>query len=79
MGPVKIVHLPGEPFVEYQLWAQQHQSDDFVAVAGYGDCAMCYLCTDRAYEDRGGYEQTWSFVEPCEGLLKEAMAKVLDG
>jgi hypothetical protein len=79
MGPVKIVHLPGEPFVEYQLWAQQHQSDDFVAVAGYGDCAMWYLCTDRAYEDRGGYEQTWSFVEPCEGLLKEAMAKVLDG
>ena len=79
MGSLKIIHLPGEPFVEYQLWAQQRGSDDFVTVAGYGDCAMWYICTDRAYEDNGGYEQTWSFVEPCEEMLRETLAGLLDG
>ena len=79
IGQVKILHLPGEPFVEYQLWAQQYGDEDFVAVAGYGDCAMWYLCTDRAYQDKGGYEQTWSFVEPCEEMLKRTIAGLLDG
>lgn len=78
IGPAKILHLPGEPFVEYQLWAQGYRPQDFVAVAGYGDCAMWYICTDQAYMDTGGYEQTWSFVGPSEWLLKEAMGKLLE-
>ena len=53
--------------------------DLFVAVAGYGDCAPWYLCTDGAYTDRGGYEQTWSFVDPCEQGLKRAMAGLISG
>jgi hypothetical protein len=74
---IHIVHLPGEPFVEYQLWAQKIYGDKFVAVAGYGDCAMWYVCTDRAYRDRGGYEQTWAFSGPCEQRLKGAIAELL--
>jgi hypothetical protein len=74
MGPLRILSLPGEPFVEYQLWAQQQCPDQFVATAAFG---MCYVCTDQAYTDQGGYEQTFTFVDPCESLLKRAMAAVL--
>ncbi len=34
---------PGEPFIEYQLFAQAESSDKFVCVAGYGDGGMGYL------------------------------------
>jgi hypothetical protein len=77
MGSLRILSLPGDTFVEYQLWAQQAYPDKFVAVAGFGDFGMCYLCTDQAYTDRGGYEQTFSFVDPCESLIKKAAAEVL--
>ena len=49
-----------------------------MAVAGYGDGGPSYICTDRAYQDRGGYEQTWSLVGPSEQLLKQAILKVLN-
>ena len=49
------VHLPGEPFIEYQLKAQQARKDAFVCVAGYGDGGMGYIPTRAAYAE-GGYE-----------------------
>ncbi len=77
LGSVRILHLPGEPFVEYQLWAQRNSRGLFVAVAGYGDDATGYICTNDAYSSRGGYEQTESFVGPSEDILKEAIGKLL--
>ncbi len=77
LGPVRTVHLPGEPFVEYQLWAQRVAADRFLAVAGYGDGAMGYICTDEAFTDRGGYEQTWAFAGRCERVLKNAIKRLL--
>ncbi len=77
LGSVRVLHLPGEPFVEYQLWAQHNRPDLFVAVAGYGDCTTGYICTNVAYTDRGGYEQTESFVGPSEDILKAAIGKLL--
>ena len=38
IGGVHIVHLPGEPMIGFQLFAQGLKPADFVAVAGYGDC-----------------------------------------
>lgn len=73
IGPIDILHLPGEPFVEYQLYAQRVAADRFVAVAGYADCAMWYIPTDPAFQDRGGYETTWAFAEPCEAAVKAAI------
>jgi hypothetical protein len=55
LGPVTILHLPGELFVEYQLAAAEMVPDRFVAVAAYGDYAPCYIGTAIAY-DQGGYE-----------------------
>ena len=66
LGGIRILHLPGEPFVEYQLWAQRAFPQWFVAVADLCDSAPLYLCTDEAYRDNGGYEQTMSFVDPSE-------------
>jgi hypothetical protein len=78
IGPVKILNLPGETFVEYQLFAQRAApAGTFVAVAAYGDCGMWYIGDNQAYTDRGGYEQTWSFIEPSEEILKEAIREAL--
>ncbi len=77
LGPVQIVHLPGEPFIEYQLHAQQAKPGSFVCVAGYGDGGTWYIPTAAAYPD-GGYEVSVAFVAPeSEAILQRAMEKVL--
>ncbi|MEN6458857.1 MAG: hypothetical protein ABFC63_07995 [Thermoguttaceae bacterium] len=77
IGPVHIVHLPGEPMVAYQLFAQSLCPKDFVAVAGCGDGSPGYLCTQKAFAE-GGYEPTASNVKPeSEALLKKAIADLL--
>jgi hypothetical protein len=68
-----LLHLPGEAFVEYQLFAQQQRPDCFVAVASYGDCATGYIPLAKSYEE-GGYEPTDAYVAAgSEGLLREAI------
>ena len=79
VGRVKILHLLGEPFVQYQLAAQQMRPDRFVCVAGYGDCGMGYIGGDRIFTDRGGYEQTYSFAGPSEKLLLKTIKSLLNG
>ena len=78
-GNIKILHLPGEPFVEFQLAIQKQHPESLLFVAGYGDCGMSYIGNDIAYSDRGGYEQTWSFIDPSEELLWNSMEKLLAG
>ena len=73
LEPVRILHLPGEAFVEYQLYVQGLRSDDFLATAAYGELGPGYICTERAFAE-GGYEPTQSFVAPTtEGSLKAAI------
>ncbi len=77
LGPVYIVHLPGEAFVEYQLHAESLRPNDFVAVAAYGELGPGYVCTDKAFAE-GGYEPTQSFVgPPSEARLKAALDELL--
>jgi hypothetical protein len=77
IGPVRILHLPGEAMVEFQLYAQRLVPDEFVAVAAYGDCGPGYVCTERAFEE-GGYEPTDSMVAPAsERVLKAAIRQLL--
>jgi hypothetical protein len=78
IGDVHILHLPGEPLIEFQLFAQRLKPTEFVAVAGYGDNATGYLCPERAFHEKG-YEPSVSIVKPeSEGLVKRAMATLLD-
>jgi hypothetical protein len=76
-GRLRMVYLPGEPMVAFQLYAQQLLPADFVAVAGYGDGCTNYICTEQAYQE-GGYEPTASTVGPqSEALLKAAIRSLL--
>lgn len=77
IGNIHILHLPGEPMIDFQLFAQGVKPAKFVAVAGYGDCGPGYICPETAYRD-GGYEPTDSCVKPeSEVLLKQAIAALL--
>lgn len=78
VGPVEVVHLPGESMIEFQLFTQQQKPDRFVAVAAYGDLATGYICTEEAFS-QGGYEPSASHVAPkSEAALKEAIRKLLE-
>jgi dienelactone hydrolase len=77
LGPVRLLNLPGEAFVEFQLYAQSLAPEGFVAVAAYGEGGPGYICTDASMSE-GGYEPTDSRVgPPTEFLLKSAIASVL--
>jgi hypothetical protein len=79
LGRARILHLPGELFVEYQLAAKAKRPDLFVAMAAYGDYGPWYIGTAKAY-DQGGYETTppASNVGPgAETELLRAMHKLL--
>lgn len=77
LGRARVLHLPGEPFVEYQLFARDQRPDIAVCVAGYGDGGPGYLPTARAYE-QGGYEPTVALAGPeSEAILQTAIRKLL--
>ena len=64
--------------IEYQLFAQQLRPNDTVAVAGYGDAGMGYICTASAFPE-GGYEPTASNIVPeSEVIFRDAIKRLLD-
>jgi hypothetical protein len=80
VGTVRMLHLPGELFVEYQLAARKMRPDLDVMLAAYGNYGPGYIGTARAY-DEGGYEtaKTSSFVGPeAEPKLLDAMRTLLE-
>jgi hypothetical protein len=77
LGPALVLCLPGEPFVEYQLAAQEMRRDAFVCVAGYGDGGPGYIPTERAFLE-GGYEPTVALARPSEKELLAKVTRLLD-
>ena len=79
IGDVRILHLPGELFVEYQLRAKELRPDLHVGMAAYGDYGPGYIGTAEAYL-QGGYEtsQRASNVAPeSEEVLMDALLELL--
>lgn len=77
-GPVRILFLPGEPFVEYQLYAQSLIPDEFLAVAGNCSDNFLYLPLAKHFAE-GGYE-VCSFcwcAEDFESRFKATLPSVL--
>jgi hypothetical protein len=75
----RILYMPGELFVEYQLAAKAERPDLFVAMSAYGDLGAGYIGTAKAYE-KGGYEvsERASNVAPeVEGVLMKAIKDLL--
>lgn len=79
IGTTRMLHLPGELFVEYQLAAKAMRPDLHVMMAAYGNYGPGYIGTAAAYPE-GGYETgpTSSNVAPeVEKVLTNAMQSLL--
>ena len=77
-GSVKMLFLPGEPFVEYQLYAQSLIPDEFLAVVGNCSDNFLYLPLAKHFEE-GGYEVDsfcWCTTD-FERRFKKALPGVL--
>ncbi|SKA99589.1 hypothetical protein SAMN02745166_02980 [Prosthecobacter debontii] len=80
IGQARVLHLPGELFVEYQLAAKAMRPDLHVSLAAYGDYGPGYIGTTVAYGE-GGYEtsERASNVAPeVEPVIMNAMQKLLE-
>jgi hypothetical protein len=78
IGPARVLHMPGELFVAYQLAAQKMRPDKFVCMAAYGEDGATYIGTKSEYP-KGGYEVGMSRVAPeVEDVLMTAMRELLD-
>jgi hypothetical protein len=79
VGDARVLHMPGELFVEYQLAAKAMRRDLHVSMAAYGDYGPGYIGTAVAYGE-GGYETSpgASGVDPkAEEMLMAAMERLL--
>lgn len=79
IGKTRVLHMPGELLVEYQLWAQEMRPELFTAMAAYGDYSMGYIATKEAYKE-GGYEASAraSKVAPeVEDVLRKALEEMV--
>ncbi|PAY20262.1 hypothetical protein CKO51_07030 [Rhodopirellula sp. SM50] len=79
VGDVRVLHMPGELFVEYQLAAKKMRDDLQVAMAAYGDYGPGYIGTEIAY-GQGGYEtspRASRVDKSCERILMDNIAQLL--
>jgi hypothetical protein len=76
VNDVASLYLPSEPFIEYQLRAQQIARRS-VAVAGYGDNGPWYIPTKEEYPNRG-YEVDFAFASSdTDAAITHAMRALL--
>jgi len=77
-GPAKLLLLPAESYVEYQLMAQEMLPRDFVMVMGYGECAPGYIPIERAFTEGDSNLRDWCWVAPgCEQAMRSAIQGAL--
>jgi len=80
LGNIRVLHMPGELFVEYQLAAKQMRPDLHVAMAAYADYGTAYIGTEIAYS-QGGYEtepRSSNVAPSVEHVLMDGMRKLLE-
>ena len=75
---IKILFFPGEPFVEYQLFAQSQISDVFLAVCGNCSDNFLYIPMKKSFSE-GGYEveKTCWCSDKVENKMKTAIKNIL--
>lgn len=75
LGEARILHMPGELFVEYQLAAKALRPDLTIAMAAYGDYGPGYIGTDNSY-GQGGYETSERASKVAKGVEQVLMGGV---
>lgn len=77
-GRANLLLLPGEIYVEYQLFANAVNPDAFVATIGYGESAPGYIPVERAWEEGDGNLGSWCWVaEGMQERVEAVIAKLL--
>jgi hypothetical protein len=77
LDDITLLHLPAEPFVDFQLFAQSLRPNRTVAVAGYGDGGPWYIPTKGEFL-AGGYEIDFAFCAPeTDDQLRAAITQLL--
>jgi hypothetical protein len=77
-GFAALLLMPGESYVEFQLYAQSIRPEDFICVAGYGESATGYVPTDKAVQENDTNLGDWCWVAPdSESRLKLAIRAAL--
>ncbi|MBI3407639.1 MAG: hypothetical protein HY040_04695 [Planctomycetes bacterium] len=78
-GSAKLLLLPAESYVEFQLLAQKIRPNEFVIVMGYGECAPGYIPTEQAVQESDANLSDWNWVAPgAEERVRQALEKVLE-
>ena len=78
LGPVIVLLLPGEAYVEYQLLAQRLRPDTRVIAIGYGECATGYIPTASQLAEGDENLGDWYWVsETAEAVLTEGLERAL--
>lgn len=78
-GTAALLIVPGEAYVEYQLFAQQQRPDAFVVTAGYGEGGTGYIPTEQHIAEGDGNLHDWYWVAPgAEPKLKEGIRASLE-
>jgi hypothetical protein len=78
LGAAVLTVLPAESYVEFQLLAQKQRPDQFVVVAGYGECGPGYIPIERAWREGDGNLSDWCWVNPgSEKRMADAIARAL--
>jgi hypothetical protein len=79
LGAVRILFLPAETFVEYQLEAQAVEPDRPLLVAAYGDGGPWYIPLARSFAE-GGYEPSVAWTSRgTESTYRAAITRLLRG
>ncbi|MFO0957766.1 MAG: hypothetical protein U0800_09955 [Isosphaeraceae bacterium] len=78
VGPATIVLLPGESYVEFQLFTQRLRPERFVIAIGYGESGTGYIPTNQALDEEDSNLRDWCWVSRgAESLMKRAIAEVI--
>lgn len=79
-GNTAFILLPGESYIEYQLYAQGVRANDFVMVAAYGESAPGYIPLEMHWREKDSNLNSWCWVaEGSEERYKNAIKKALIG
>lgn len=79
-GPAAFLLLPGETYVEYQLYAQSLRPKDFIMVAGYGESGPGYIPLEMHWKENDSNLNGWCWVaRGNESRYKNAIRETLTG
>ena len=78
-GEAALLLLPGEMYVEYQLYANEIGGEDKTVITlGYGECGPGYIPIERAWQEKDANLGDWCWVaKGMEPMIKAAIREAL--